>query len=204
MLPYKASTRCLKKKQNWTLERRDGLFLSCRTTKQEHCLTYRVAQGKVVALRCKDGVQARLAVSALWAGHHQGEHAHQRKHCHLDKIKRWESHAHKRHRLSATERQKKGRAGANLGNQDAPEEGPDDVAKVQQHHVLEEQRRQSKLGHKVAQTLGLVLRDDVSPFGEKSKEQPLAPPVIKTKRGRGGRGGFIGQNHTCQRCSHTL
>lgn len=51
----------------------------------------------------------------------------------------------------------------NLGNQDAPEEGPDDITKVQHHHVLKEQRRQSKLGHKVAQTLGLVLCDDISP-----------------------------------------
>lgn len=52
-----------------------------------HCqsLTYGVTQGKVIALSSKDGIQACLAVSALWTGHHQSEHAHQRKHCHLCK-----------------------------------------------------------------------------------------------------------------------
>lgn len=76
---------------------------------------------------------------------------------------------------AATKRQKK----ANLGNQDTPEEGPDDVAKVQQHHVLEEQRWQSKLGHKVAQTLGLVLCDDISPAERSPKKT-----AIKSSRQR--------------------
>lgn len=50
-----------------------------------------------------------------------------------------------------------------LCDQDAPQKGPDDVPKVQQHHVLEEQRRQRELGHKVAQTFGLGGGDDVGP-----------------------------------------
>lgn len=70
--------------------------------------------------------------------------------------------------IYTTQRQEKN--GANLGDEDAPEEGPDDVGKVQQHHVLEEQRGEGKLGDKVAQTLGLVLRDDVSPLGRSFEE----------------------------------
>lgn len=55
---------------------------------------------------------------------------------------------------------------AHLGDQDAPQEGPDDVAKVQQHHLLEEQRRKCELGHEVAQPLGLAAGDDVGPAGD--------------------------------------
>lgn len=58
------------------------------------------------------------------------------------------------------------KAGTNLCNEDAPEEGPDDVSKVQQHHVFEEQRWQSKLGNKVSQPFRLVLSDQICPLGQ--------------------------------------
>lgn len=53
-----------------------------------------------------------------------------------------------------------------FGDEDAPQEGPDDVTEVQQHHVLEQQRRQSELWHEVAQSFGLRGRDDVRPPGD--------------------------------------
>lgn len=52
---------------------------------------------------------------------------------------------------------------ARFGDEDAPEERPDDVAEVQQDHVLEEQRREGELGHKIPQTFGLSGGDDVGP-----------------------------------------
>lgn len=52
-----------------------------------------------------------------------------------------------------------------LSHQDAPEKRPDDISKVQQHHVFKKQSWQSKFGHKVPETLSLVLCDDVAPVG---------------------------------------
>lgn len=55
---------------------------------------------------------------------------------------------------------------ANFGDEDAPQEGPDDVAEVQLHHLLEEQRRKCELGHEVAQPFSLAAGDDVGPAGD--------------------------------------
>lgn len=50
------------------------------------CLTYWISQSKVITLSSKDGVQTSLAVSAVWAGHHQRQHTHQHKYCHLHTV----------------------------------------------------------------------------------------------------------------------
>lgn len=54
----------------------------------------------------------------------------------------------------------------NLCNEDTPEEGPDDISKVQQYHVFKEQRWQRKLGNKVSQPFRLVLGDEICPLGQ--------------------------------------
>lgn len=48
---------------------------------------------------------------------------------------------------------------AQFGEEDAPEEGPDDVTEVEQHHVLEQEGGEGEHGHKVAQPFGLGTGD---------------------------------------------
>lgn len=55
---------------------------------------------------------------------------------------------------------------AHFGDEDAPQERPDDVAEVQLHHLLEEQRRKCELGHEVAQPFSLAAGDDVGSAGD--------------------------------------
>lgn len=50
-----------------------------------------------------------------------------------------------------------------FGDEDAPQKWPDDITKVQQDHVLEEQRWEGKLWHEIAQSFGLGGGDDVCP-----------------------------------------
>ncbi|KAJ8416878.1 hypothetical protein AAFF_G00327560 [Aldrovandia affinis] len=103
-----------------------------------------VSQCKIIALSGKDGEEASLAETSLWAGNKQRQGTHNDKHCHF-------------------------------GNEDAPQKGPDDIAKVQQHHVLKEQGGQRKLGHKVPQALGLHGGDDIrSPSTISTQNDPEA------------------------------
>lgn len=68
------------------------------------------------------------------------------------------------------------------------------MAKVQQHHVLEEQRREGKLGHKVSQPFSLSGGDDVCPPCDISTEyyakalQESWEELVDGHGGRDGRG----------------
>lgn len=59
----------------------------------------------------------------------------------------------------------------NLSDKDTPEKCPDDVSKVQQHHVFEQQCWQGKLRHKIPQTLRLALCDNICPIGRNERNR---------------------------------
>ena len=127
------------------------------------CLTYRISQSEIVALRGKYREEPSLAVATPGTGDQQREDADYEKH-------------------------------RRLGDEDAPEEGPDDITEVQQHHVLEQQRREGKLGHEIPQTFGLGGGDDVRPPCDVSAQD--YPEALQERReelvdghGGGGSGG---------------
>lgn len=101
---------------------------------------------------------------------------------------------------------------AHLGDEDAPQKRPDDVTEVQQHHVLEEQRRQCEHRHEVAQSFSLRAGDDVGSAGDVSAQDN--PETLDESReelvdGHGGRvrGGVLLLLHVCKvkyRCSGRL